>query len=133
MQSKIKAPSLIWIGIAPILTMAASPCISRTHSSQVNLDRFGWREGKCKKARNKAKANKNLVVKYLPQIYTYHLFCLSPSLRGSDDSRNEGKEEKKNLHLWLNTWFLVGKDLVLVQNASFTPPFILRAQHYQYR
>ena len=131
MQSKIKAPSLTWIGIAPILTKVARPCISRTHSSQVNLvksaDGFGRREGKNKKANNK------LVVKYWRQIYTYNLFCLSPGLRGSEDSSNEGKEEKKNLHLWLNTWFLLGKDLVLVQYASSSPPFILRAQHYQYR
>ena len=84
--------------MAPILTIAASPCISRTHSSQVNLVKsangFGRREG------NYKKANNNLLVRYWRQIYTYNLFCLSPGLRSSDDSSNEGKEEKNNLHLW---------------------------------
>ena len=94
----LETPSLTWIGMAPILTIAASPCISRTHSSQVNLVKsangFGRREG------NYKKANNNLLVRYWRQIYTYNLFCLSPSLRSSEDSSNEGKEEKTNLHLW---------------------------------
>ena len=94
----LETRSLTWIGMAPILTIAASPCISRTHSSQVNLVKsangFGRREG------NYKKANNNLLVRYWRQIYTYNIFCLSPSLRSSDDSSNEGKEEKNNLHLW---------------------------------
>ena len=90
-----KIPSLTWIGMAPILTIAASPCISRTHSSQVNLDIFGRREGQCKRWTRIWWWN--IGRRY---TYTYNLFCLSPGLRSSDDSSNEGKEEKNNLHLW---------------------------------
>ena len=66
-------------------------------------------------------------------IYLKSLLPLTwPQGQWRQQQWGEGGEEQPSSLARLNTWFLLGKDVVLVQYASSSPPFILQAQHYQY-